>query len=133
VIRIRAGVLEAVIRHARQDVPLECCGLLLGEGSLIEVCIPTRNARASETAYLVDPAEHFAALRRARREGRAIIGAYHSHPKSAAAPSPTDLVEAHDPDLLYVIVSLAVTASPDVRGYRLEDGNCVPMELVPVP
>ncbi len=132
-IRIRTAVLDTMISHAREDVPLECCGLLLGAGNLVDECVRTRNARASETAYLVDPTEHFAAVRRARRDGRAILGAYHSHPRSPAVPSPTDLAEAHDADLLYVIVSLAEIGSPDVRGYRLEDGNFVPMPLVPVP
>jgi proteasome lid subunit RPN8/RPN11 len=122
-----------MIGHARQDVPLECCGLLLGAGGLVDECVRARNARESETAYLVDPADHFAALRRARHEGRAVVGAYHSHPRSPAIPSPADLAEAHDPDLLYVIVSLEETGSPDVRGYRLKDGNFVPTPLVPVP
>jgi proteasome lid subunit RPN8/RPN11 len=132
-IRIRTAVLDAMISHAREDVPLECCGLLLGAGSLVDECVRTRNALASETAYLVDPAEIFAARRAARRDGRAILGAYHSHPRSPAIPSPTDLAEAHDADLLYVIVSLAEAGFPDVRGYRLEEGNFVQTPLVPVP
>jgi proteasome lid subunit RPN8/RPN11 len=131
-IRIRAAVVDAMISHAREDAPLECCGLLLGAGGLVNECVRTRNARASETAYLVDPTDHFAALRRAREDGRAVIGAYHSHPRSPAIPSPTDLAEAHDAELLYVIVSLAEAGFPDVRGYRLEGGNFVPTPLVPV-
>ncbi len=33
------------------------------------------------------------------------MGAYHSHPHAAPEPSPTDLAEASDPTLLYVVVS----------------------------
>jgi Predicted metal-dependent protease of the PAD1/JAB1 superfamily len=131
--QIRAAVLDAVIDHARQDAPLECCGLLLGTGELIDECVRTRNVRESETTYLIDPSEHFATVRRARREGRAILGAYHSHLKSPAVPSPTDLTEAHYTELLYLIVSLADAGAPDVRGYRLAAGNFVPARLVPVP
>lgn len=125
-------VIEAMIRHAREDAPLECCGLLIGADTLVDECVRTRNARASETAYMVEPSEHFAALKRARLDGRAVLGAYHSHPRSPAIPSPTDLAEAYDPDLLYVIVSLARRDFPDVRGYRLAEGNFVPAPLVPV-
>lgn len=131
--RIRKAVLDAMIRHARDEAPLECCGLLLGSGDVVDECVPTRNARASESTYLIDPADHVAALRRCRNDGRDVIGAYHSHPKSAAVPSPTDLAEAHDANLLYVIVSLAEAGSDAVRAYRLGGGNFVPSPLVPVP
>ena len=110
---------EAMIAHARDDAPLECCGLLLGAQGVIEEAVRARNLRHSRTAYLVDPADHFAAIRRARKEGRTIVGAYHSHPRSPAVPSPVDLLEAQYPDFLYVIVSLADPRTPDVRGYRL--------------
>jgi proteasome lid subunit RPN8/RPN11 len=130
---IRTAVLDAMIEHARDDAPLECCGLLLGGPGVVDECMRTRNVRASETAYLIDPSAHFAAIRRARGAGRVIAGAYHSHPRSPAVPSATDLAEAQDSGLLYVIVSLADAGAPDVRGYRLVDGNFVPAELVPVP
>ena len=44
----------------------------------------------------------------------------------------TDLAEAHYEEFLYVIVSLADPAAPDVRGYRLNERNFVPVALVPV-
>lgn len=131
-IEIETGVLAAMIEHARREAPLECCGLLLGIHGRIEECVRTRNARASKTAYLVDPADHFAVVKRVRGEGRDILGAYHSHPQSPAIPSPTDREEAHYEEFLYVIISLVDPASPDVRGYRLNDGNFVPVVLVPV-
>jgi proteasome lid subunit RPN8/RPN11 len=131
-IEIDAGVLAAMIEHARREAPLECCGLLLGTPGRLEECVPTRNAMASETRYLIDPAEHFAVIKRVRPGGRDILGAYHSHPRSPAIPSPTDREEAHYEDFLYLIISLADPASPDVRGYRLNQGNFVPVALVPV-
>jgi proteasome lid subunit RPN8/RPN11 len=130
---IRIAVLDALVEHAREDAPLECCGLLIGGPTVVDECVRTRNLRQSETAYLIDPSQHFAAIRRARSAGRVIAGAYHSHPRSPAVPSPTDLAEAQDVELLYVIVSLANPGAPDVRGYRLAQGNFVPAELVPVP
>ena len=67
----------------------------------------------------------------ARREARArnldVLGFYHSHPHSAADPSPTDLAEATYPELLYVIVSLAVKPA-DVRMYRLDSQQATEIE-----
>jgi [CysO sulfur-carrier protein]-S-L-cysteine hydrolase len=130
-IEIHSDALAAMIEHARQDAPLECCGLLLGATGRVDESVRTRNVRASETAYLIDPAEHLAVMKRVRAEGRAVLGAYHSHPRSPAVPSPTDLEEAHYEEFLYVIISVADPAAPDVRGYRLNGRNFVPVRLVP--
>ena len=71
-------------------------------------------------AYQIDPREHIAAMKRLRDRGRAVLGAYHSHPRTAAIPSATDVAEAHyDAGFLYVIVSLE-REPPDMRAYRLE-------------
>jgi [CysO sulfur-carrier protein]-S-L-cysteine hydrolase len=131
-IEIHSDALADMIDHARQDAPLECCGLLLGVAGRVEESVRTRNVRASEKAYLIDPVEHLAVMKRVRAEGRAVLGAYHSHPRSPAVPSPTDLAEAHYEEFLYVIVSLVDPAAPGVRGYRLNGRNFVPVTLVPV-
>jgi [CysO sulfur-carrier protein]-S-L-cysteine hydrolase len=128
-IEIHPDLLADMLDHARQDAPLECCGLLLGVDGRVEESVRTRNVRASRTAYLIDPAEHLAVMKRVRAEGRAVLGAYHSHPRSPAVPSPTDLNEAHYEEFLYVIVSLADPAAPDIRGYRLNGRNFVPVTL----
>ena len=130
--RVRRAVVDALIAHAHADAPLECCGLLIGQENLIDESLPARNLKNSPVAYLLDPQQHFEAIRTARRTGRVVVGAYHSHPQSPAIPSATDLEEAYDPDLLYVIVSLH-RRPPDVRAYRLEKGNFREVSLVPEP
>jgi [CysO sulfur-carrier protein]-S-L-cysteine hydrolase len=130
--RVRRAVIDAMIAHARAEAPLECCGLLVGGDSRIEECQPARNLKHSPVAYLVDPQQHFEAIRKARRSGRAVVGAYHSHPDSPAIPSPTDVAEAYDPTLLYVIVSLQHGAA-EVRAYQIETGNFSEVSFVPEP
>lgn len=115
---VGADVLDAIVRHAREAAPNECCGLLLGTEGGIEEAVRTKNARESPSAYQVDPADHFASLRRARSEGRQIVGAYHSHTHTAAVPSPRDLAESHDESLVHVIVSLA-EPEPRLAAFRL--------------
>ena len=123
---VRASVLADIAAHARGAAPAECCGLLIGTGARIESAHAARNLRRSPTRYLVDPADHFAAIRSGRKTGLAVVGAYHSHPASAASPSPRDEREATDADFLYLIVSL-VTAQ--TRAFRLVDGR---MEEIPL-
>ena len=127
--RIRRAVIDAIVEHARRDRPLECCGLLIGRDDEVIECRTARNARASAVLYLVDPRDHFEAIRDARAEGLAVVGAYHSHPRSPAEPSETDVHEANDPDFVHMIVSLA-GAAPQVAAFRIVDGRAIRLPLV---
>lgn len=129
-VHIARGALIAIAEHARRDAPNECCGLLVADGTAIVDAVEVRNEAASPTRYRVAPAEHFALIKRLRGTTRRIVGAYHSHPRSPAIPSTTDVAEAWETGFLYLIVSLEDEARPDVRAYQLEDGNFVPVTLV---
>ena len=128
-VRITRSALDGLVQHARDEAPLECCGLLAGTDGLIDEYVRTRNVRASEVAYEIDPREHIDARKRLRARGRSILGAYHSHPRSAAVPSATDIAEAYyDREFVYVIVSLE-RETADVRAYHLERGSLVAKDL----
>jgi proteasome lid subunit RPN8/RPN11 len=130
-VRVRRQVLERVLRHARRALPHECCGLLLGRDLRIEWAEPAPNLRASPTRFLVDPAAHFAAIRLARAIGLEVIGAYHSHPGAPAAPSEIDRAEAHDPELLHLIVAPSAAPSDRFGLFRLPDGRVERLEIAP--
>ena len=130
---VRSAALDAIVDHARRDAPNECCGLLIGSERCIDEAVPARNARSSPTRYEIDPSDHFTVIRRVRREGRAIVGAYHSHIVAPAVPSPTDVAEAYDQQLLHVIVSLRNPSGAEVRAYRIAKGNFCEVPLVTVP
>jgi [CysO sulfur-carrier protein]-S-L-cysteine hydrolase len=130
VFRIRTGVLAAIGAHAQRDAPAECCGLLVGTGDLIDEAVPTRNLEPHPSRYEIDPQDHIKIDRRLRGTGRAIVGAYHSHTGTPAVPSPRDLAEAHYPDFVWIIVSLA-GAAPDFRAWRMPSGIATEVSLVP--
>lgn len=132
-VQIRAAACEAIARHAQDEAPNECCGLLIGHATRVELAVRARNLTPSPNRYLVDPSDHFAAIRLARARGANLVGAYHSHPASPPVPSPTDLSEALYTEFLYLIVSLADSDSTSLRGYRLTDGNFREVPLVTVP
>jgi [CysO sulfur-carrier protein]-S-L-cysteine hydrolase len=124
--------MDQIVAHALQDVPNECCGLLIGTAEMVEDAARARNAKRSRTRFEVEPADHFAAIRRARAGGFEIIGAYHSHPSGPSGPSETDRARLTDPTMVQVIISLA-HGTRTVRAFRLIDRNFSQVELVPVP
>jgi [CysO sulfur-carrier protein]-S-L-cysteine hydrolase len=122
-IGIPADVVREMLGHAREEAPRECCGLLVGKLDSVVRSVRTKNLDATATRYLIDPEDHFAAIRAARAQGLEVVGAYHSHPTSAPVPSPTDVAEANSgSDFLYVIVSLV---NDDVQAYRIAEGEFV--------
>ncbi len=112
---------DDIIAHARGAAPAECCGLLVGAGDTIIEAVRTRNLATDPSRFLIAPEDHINARREARQRDLDVLGFYHSHPRSAATPSPTDLAEASYPGHLYLIVS--VQAEPaDVRIFQFEGG-----------
>jgi proteasome lid subunit RPN8/RPN11 len=98
--------------------------MLLGTPDVVIDARPARNLATDANRFLIDPKDHIDARREARVRHLEIVGFYHSHPRSAPVPSPTDLAEASYPDHLYLIVGLA-GEQPDARLYRLEAGGFI--------
>jgi desampylase len=119
--RVSRVALDAIVAHAREAAPAECCGLLLGTASAIEEAARTGNiADDPLTRFVVDPKDHIDARRDARQRGLEVVGFYHSHPRSPATPSETDVAEAAYPGQLYLIVSLC-GAAPQPNLFRLDE------------
>ena len=106
-IRITEDVIAAITSHAKNDLPNEACGYLAGRNGIITKCYPLTNIEASPEHFSFDPAEQFATLKSARMEELEIIANYHSHPETPARPSQEDIRLAYDPNIFYIIVSLA--------------------------
>jgi desampylase len=128
-VTLPASVAAAVIAHARHRSPEECCGLLVGTRNAICAHVAARNAAADvQRRYVIDPADHFAAVRLARDRGLDVIGAYHSHPSGPSGPSRTDLEESFS-GFLFVIIALG-DAEPVITAWERRQGNFDPVPLV---
>jgi [CysO sulfur-carrier protein]-S-L-cysteine hydrolase len=119
---IAQSLIDEMVAHAREDLPNECCGMVGGrDGEAAEV-IRVANSAASPLRYEMDPQEQYNALKAIEDGGGELLAIYHSHTKSAAYPSQTDVNQAVAwPDQVYVIVSLASPESPEVKAYLLRD------------
>jgi len=130
-VTLRAAAVDAVVAHAREAAPAECCGLLIGRDGAILEAVRARNVAGRPTRFEIDAKNHIDARRDARARGLAVVGFYHSHPQSPPEPSARDRDEASYADHLYLIVSLA-SDPPGIGVFRLSDGNFQEVRCVTV-
>ena len=131
-VQIPDTIAAAIEEHARREHPAECCGLLSGKNGLITDIHPLRNdAEKPETRYFATPEELFAAMRRIREAGQSLLGVYHSHPRTPAYPSASDVEMAFYPEAFYFIISLEPQA--ELRAFKIEESRIVDVEIVRSP
>ena len=113
---------ESVVAHALRDAPNECCGVVATRDGVAEAVHELENLAASPLRFEVDGmALHH--LLASIEDGGAQLGAiYHSHTRSAAFPSQTDInFAAGWPGTEWLIVSTA-EPEPEVRSFLIDGG-----------
>jgi len=127
--RLSDEIRAEMIAHAREEFPKECCGMIAGvDGAPVKLFRAT-NSEDSEFRYRVDDRELLRFLRECDDNGWQFLAVYHSHTRSEAYPSPTDVRLARNwPDPFYVLVSLQDGDSPVVRAFRIDDGQISEVE-----
>lgn len=118
-------IRAAMIEHARAEYPNEMCGVVVGDayaagGGRALRWEPTRNADASPMRYTVHPGDLLRLTIETDDAGEVFWAIAHSHVRSPAVPSLTDVGVAQYPDALYVLVSLS---DDEVRAWRILDGQ----------
>jgi len=109
-LQLRREHVDAMIAHARETVPEECCGLIGGISEARAVTLyRLRNVTPHrESAYEAAPEDLFAAQRQMRERGEDLLAIYHSHPRASdPSPSETDVRLAYYPTAKYLIIGLA--------------------------
>lgn len=120
--KISQQLIDEMVAHAREDLPNECCGMVGGRDGAATQVVRVENAAASPLRYEMDPQGQYDALKSIEDGGEELLAIYHSHTKSAAYPSQTDVNQAVAwPEQVYLIVSLADPEQPEVKGFLLED------------
>jgi len=124
VFTIEKHYIDNMIAHARREAPIECCGVLGGRDGRVLKLYQATNAEHSRYCYNIEPQELFRINRECEENGWQFLAIYHSHPDSAAYPSPTDVhLAALWPESLYFIVSLLSPENPEVRAFRIRNGE----------
>ncbi len=143
-LRIRQSACNDLRRHAESAYPSECCGILLGDQQgIVTQAIPVPNASPTpRNHYQIHPSDLIRVQKSAHATGQDIVGFYHSHPDShsehPAAPSPTDLAEAHWLGCSYLITSVqngraTETLSFALAGIHEGDKHFLPQEIAIIP
>jgi proteasome lid subunit RPN8/RPN11 len=122
---IPAALCERVAAEARSAAPRECCGLIEGvrNGGALRVTAlhPVANLAREPDRFEIDPREQFRLL----REGRTIIGCYHSHPNGPAEPSPRDAEYAFEGEFVWLIAG----AEGALAAFTWDGARFVPLPL----
>lgn len=133
-VTLPATLVEAIVQHARDGYPHEACGLVIGDRAAGEGGVPlrfeaTRNQAASPYRYEIHPDDLLRLTIATEDAGEAFWAIVHSHVRSPARPSPTDVGLALYPEALYVLVSLEAD-EPALGAYRIVDGAIHEVELL---
>jgi proteasome lid subunit RPN8/RPN11 len=131
--RIAQSLIDEIVAHAREDLPNECCGMVGGKGGEATTVYRARNEFESPLRFGVDSGDLFRIVQKEIPDrDEELVAIYHSHTKSPAYPSQTDVNMARDswPDAIWIIVSLANEDDPDVKAYWLRDLTIGEADLV---
>jgi proteasome lid subunit RPN8/RPN11 len=131
-LRLPKAMRDEMIAHAKEDLPNECCGVVLGKEGQAEQFRRARNSAASPFRFEIDEKDLLSFHKECWEHDWDFVVIYHSHVASRAYPSPTDVrlaqtageppIETY-PGAYYVLVSLQNPDDPDVRAYRIVGGE----------
>ena len=94
-ILIPDSFLADLMQHANEESPYEACAILLGNTDeetwqTTEIFL-AENIDKSEINFTISNEQLLEGYKRAEEKGLDIVGIFHSHPKSEASPSDTDI------------------------------------------
>lgn len=115
------SLADEMVAHLLEQRPNEGCGLVASRAGTVSKVIRMSNPAGSPVRYALDPKEQFTAYRLIEDESLELAGVFHSHTRSEAYPSPTDVRLASE-DVPYIIVSLALEPA-DIRAFRIIKAN----------
>jgi proteasome lid subunit RPN8/RPN11 len=133
-VQVSAHLVQAIVDQARAEDPNEACGLIVGDRPAADGGVPlryeaVRNKAASPYRYEIHP-DDLLRLTIATDDADEVFWAIvHSHVRSPAYPSATDVGLAFYPDALYLLVSLAED-EPALGAFRIVEGQVHPVELL---
>lgn len=122
---LQQNYFSQIAAYARQQLPLEACGLIAGikenENIIVKKIYFLNNVDKSVRHFSLSPQEQFQAIKDMRQNNYILLGNWHSHPSSVAVPSAEDIKLAYDPALSYLILSLQYS-TPLLNSFKIKNG-----------
>jgi proteasome lid subunit RPN8/RPN11 len=122
---LSVGLKARIESEGAAAFPNECCGILIGrdlrDRRIVDRLMPGTNVFEADEQYhrfSIDPRLQLQAEREAEKEGKMVLGFYHSHPDHPARPSEYDR-EHGWPFYSYLIVSIMAGKSADMASWVL--------------
>ena len=128
--KIAQELLDQIIDHARADLPNECCGAVGIRDGVASKVYPCKNEAASPMKFEMG-IDLYHAQADMEDNGAELGAIYHSHPRTEAYPSQTDMNWSDQyPGVEWIIVSLG-GEEPVVRSFRVTKQSVdeVPVEV----
>ncbi|MBI2059126.1 MAG: M67 family metallopeptidase [Nitrospirae bacterium] len=132
ILRIPQSIICEMWKHGLEEYPNECCGLLAGRGNEVERFYRVENKLKSPTRFLMEPRDQLRAFKEMDKAGIELQVIYHSHTRSPAYPSGTDLELAVFPEVNYLLMSFQWVLPqqrdpfPDTQVYWITNGSITP-------
>jgi [CysO sulfur-carrier protein]-S-L-cysteine hydrolase len=130
-VRIGRDLVDQIVAHAREDLPNECCGIVSTSDDAAVRVYRATNAVPSPVRFEIDPRDLIRIHTDIEKSKHEMGSMYHSHVKSPAYPSQTDVNFAQNwPGVVWLIVSLADRDAPDLRGFRISGPDIQEVPLI---
>jgi proteasome lid subunit RPN8/RPN11 len=129
-VRISRALADEIVAHARADLPNECCGIIASRNGAAVKVYRAHNIHQSPLRFEIDSRDLIKIYSEIEESGDELGSMYHSHTKSPAYPSQTDVNFAQDwPGLIWLIVSLADRRAPEIRAFQINGPDIEEVEL----
>ena len=122
-IRLPKKIADEMVKHAKEEFPRECCGMLAGKNAAISKLFKIKNIARHMDEYELDPQEQVNAFEEIDRLSLKLLGVYHSHPNHPCYPSSLDIHQAFYPGTLFFIISLKDMTDFQLKAFKICKGN----------
>lgn len=113
--------LDLIQAELEANKPYEACGILIGtiNGTTtnVEKALPITNIKRTHRSFELDPQQFYNAWNEAEKNGREVVGVYHTHPVSSAVPSLWDRETMENAPSVWLIAG-----ADGMRAYVWEGG-----------
>ena len=120
-LRISRKDIDLIQTELEANKPYEACGVLIGaiHGTTanVEKALPVTNVKRTHRSFELDPQQFYNAWNDAEKNGKEIVGVYHTHPVSSAVPSLWDRETMENAPSVWLIAG-----ADGMRAYVWENG-----------